>query len=67
MPSRVAQQWGDAVEQVAKADRTLCTLPAAPEGEAIPKLKLLTEKTDVTVQERPKNQAVPGSVPAVLL
>lgn len=63
----MGERWGDAGEPVAKADRTMFTPPAAPQEETVPKLKLLTEKTDRAVQKRPKNQAVPGSVPAVLL
>lgn len=45
--------------QVAKAETTPFTLPAAPQEEAVPKLKLLTEKTDITVKKKKgqKNQA----------
>lgn len=63
----MGEHWGDAGEQVPKADRTMFTPPAAPQEETVPKLKLLTEKTGRAVQKRPKNQAVPGSVLAVLL
>lgn len=61
----LGQGWKGAVGQVAKAETTPFTLPAAPQEEAVPKLKLLTEKTDITVKKkRPKK---PGSAPAVLL
>lgn len=55
----LGQGWKGAVGQVAKAETTPFTLPAAPQEEAVPKLKLLTEKTDITVKKKKgqKNQA----------
>lgn len=41
--------------QVAKAETTPFILPAAPQEEAVPELKLFTEKTDIRVQKRPEN------------